>query len=114
MIIVIRVCLAQCGHLVRPVIRIKTVSLASPGSPTLVLVLIEIQDSADQNWCWWGGSVLNISAASLEFLFLTFQISTQMEGLVQIKLRMFLTDSENNPDLTMPHWNTIQQCSSDI
>ena len=112
MIIVIRVCLAQCGHLVRAVIRIKTVSLASPGSPTLAL--IEIQDSADQNWCWWGGSVLNISAASLEFLFLTFQTSTRMEGLVQIKLRKFLTDSENNPDLMMPHWNTIQQCSSDI
>ena len=51
MIIVIRVCLAQCGHLVRAVIRIKTVSLASPGSSTLAL--IEIQDSADQNWCWW-------------------------------------------------------------
>ena len=47
MIIVIRVCLAQCGHLVRAVIRIKTVSLASPGSSTLTL--LEKQDSADQN-----------------------------------------------------------------
>ena len=46
---------------------------------------------------------------------LVFNISTyHVEESVSIKLSKFLTDSENNPDLTMPHWNTIQQCSSDI
>ena len=80
MIIVIRVCLAQCGHLVRAVIRIKTVSLASPGSSTLAL--IENQDSTDHNYVLVEWHYPEYSATSHDFLFLaikkflTFQTST--------------------------------------
>ena len=80
MIIVIRVCLAQCGHLVRAVIRIKTVSLASPAQPTLTL--IGNQDSTDHNYVLVEWHYPEYSATSHDFLFLaikkflTFQTST--------------------------------------